>query len=137
MRCNAAGRSDDDPAAHVRLSPFRNPLAGLVPARRRASGRSGSSFDWPADIEIFAVRHGKPVGFQSFPDTTLVVIDGRQVAVGGLLVDEQCERLAPALDATVELGIGLRKHAGVQIGATEIEVADPGVAEDRSPQSGL
>src|SRR6266480_4916421 len=108
------GRSDDRPAARLRrkglarsVSP--GPAAGIW--QERVFLRLASN------IEIFAVRFGKPLGFQSFPGTTLVVIDGRQVAVGGLLVDEQCERLAPALDATVELGIGLRKHAGVQIGA--------------------
>ena len=69
----------------------------------------------------------KPLALQPFADTTLVVVDRREIAVGGLLVEEQRQRLAAALDAAVELGIGLRERAGLQIGAPEIEVADPGV----------
>ena len=69
----------------------------------------------------------KPAPIQPFAHTTLVIVNRREIAVRGLLVEEQRQRLATALDAAVELGIGLREGAGFQIRPPEIEVADPGV----------
>ena len=74
---------------------------------------------------ILAVRVGKARGLQPFTNAALVVVHGREIAVRGLLVHEQRQCLAAALDAAVELGVGLRERAGLQIRAPEIEVAEP------------
>src|SRR5262245_14402060 len=59
----------------------------------------------------------------------LVVIGGRQEGIGRLFLEEERQRLAAPLDATVELGVGLRELSGVEVGAAEIEVADPRVEQ--------
>ena len=95
-----------------------------------------------ADIEIRVVRVGKSFDLQLFPDPTLIVIDGREVPVRGLLVQEQRQSLTTALDAAIELGFGLREiveraqasaarplKAGFEIGPAEIEVTDPACPE--------
>ena len=71
------------------------------------------------DPEILAERLGRSGILQAFTGQTLVVVHGREIAIRGLLVREQGQRLSPALDAPVELGVGLEKRAGLQIRATK------------------
>ena len=83
----------------------------------------------PANGEVRAVRLCGLGAIQPFLDAALIVIDRREVAVRGLLVEEQRQSLAAALEGAVELGIGLRERAAFQIGPPEIEVADPRVQQ--------
>ena len=55
----------------------------------------------PADIEVGAIGVGERRVVHLFPDTTLVVIDWREVAVGGLLVQKQGQGFAPARQASI------------------------------------
>ena len=64
----------------------------------------------PAERQIRAVRLGKAGVLQSFPYPALVVVDRREVAVGGLLVEEQRQRFAAPLEAAIELRVGLRER---------------------------
>ena len=45
-----------------------------------------------ADIDVSAIRVGEALAVQPFPNTTLIVIDGREIAVGRLLVQKQRQR---------------------------------------------
>ena len=69
--------------------------------------------DWifpglPTEREVVFVRVGGAGDLHPVPDASLVVVDRRQVGVGGLFVEEQRQRLAAPLQAAVELGVGLR-----------------------------
>ena len=68
----------------------------------------------PADIEVGAIGVGERRVVHLFPDTTLVVIDWREVAVGGLLVQKQGQGFATARDAPVEFGLFTTLSTGVR-----------------------
>ena len=92
-------------------------------------GRAADPPSTAAERQVGAIRIGEAGVLQPFADAALVVVDRREEAEGRLLVEEQRQRLAAALDAAVELGVGLHECTGLQIGAAEIEVADPGIEQ--------
>ena len=57
----------------------------------------------------------------------LVVVHRGEHTEGRHLVEEQRKRFPPALEAAVELGIGLREESRIEISAAQIEVTDPRV----------
>src|SRR4051812_38811437 len=97
-------------------------LSAAVSGRRGGGLRRGAdplSTDRGARGRCGTTRQSR--GSSALANAALIVVDRRQVAVGRLLVEEQRQRFAAALEAAVELGVGLRKHAAVEIRAPEIE----------------
>src|SRR6266478_10121552 len=82
-----------------------------------------------AYAQIIAVRFREPGAFETFPRTSLQVIDGRKIPEGGDIIHEELKGFAAPLDAFVELRIGLDKEPRVQIGPAKLVVTDPGVQQ--------
>src|SRR5262245_37852654 len=56
----------------------------------------------------------------------LIVVNLGKVAVRRHVIEE-IQRLTTALKAVVEFGVGLREESGIQVGASEVEPADPSI----------
>src|SRR5467141_1550081 len=82
-----------------------------------------------ADAQISAVRFRKPRALETFPRTSLEVIDGRKIAESGDIIHEELQGFAAPLDTSVEFRIGLNKEPRVQIGPAKLVVTDPCVQQ--------
>ena len=90
-----------------------------------------------ADVQIALVRLRESRRPEPFVDAPAVVLDHREERVGRFLVKEQRERFAAPRQAAVEFGIGLCKRAGLEVGASEVEVSDPRVEQPLASSSTL
>jgi hypothetical protein len=71
-----------------------------------------------ADTEIHAIEPVEIRALQPFAISTLIVINGRQIAVCGDIIHEELQHFSASLDTTVEFRIRFRKRSRFQIGAT-------------------
>src|SRR5882672_2780296 len=82
-----------------------------------------------ADAQIIAVRFRKPRAFQTFPHTSLEVIDGRKITEGGDIIHEELQGFAAPLDASIEFRIRFHEEPGLEIDAAKLEMSDPRIQQ--------
>src|SRR5712664_2707448 len=82
-----------------------------------------------ADAQIIAVRFGEPGALETFPRTSLEVIDRRKIAEGGDIIHEELQGFAAPLDTPLEFRIGLNKEPRAQIGPAKFVATDPCVQQ--------
>ena len=99
----------------------------LLPRAAAGIGGQGILAGLAAESDVLLVGLGEIGAFQAFANAALEVIHGREIAGGGGFIEEQGQGFAAAFQAAVEFGIGFDKALGLQIGAAEVEAADPGI----------